>query len=66
MRTCPDGPMRSIDALSGWIANRQHNHVVRAKIAQRVLLASSYLADSAGRDGLRLSVDRYVPVPLRE
>ena len=66
MHTCPDGRRQSIDALSGWIVNRQHNHVVRAKIAQRVLLASSYLADSAGSDGLRLSVDRYVPCPAQE
>ncbi len=55
-----------VDALSGWIVNREDNHVVLAKIAQRVLLTGAYLADSACRDGLRLSVDRYVPGPAEE
>src|SRR5215831_5619561 len=64
--TRPDSRRQSIDALSGWIVNRKHNHVVLAKIAQRVLLAGSYLADSARRDGSRLSVDRYVPCSAQE
>lgn len=55
-----------VDALSGWIVNRENNHVVLAKIAQRVLLAGAYLADGTRRDGLRLSVDRYVSGPAEE
>ena len=58
--------MKLIDALSGWIVNREDNHVVLTKITQRVLLACVYLADSTRRDGLRLSVDRYVPGPAEE
>src|SRR5215471_17521950 len=52
--------------LSGWIVNREDDHVVVAEIAQRVLLASSYLADGARRYGLRFSVDRYVPCSAEE
>jgi len=59
-------PWPLVDALSGWIVNREDNHVVLAKIAQRVLLAGAYLADSTRRDGLRLPVDRYVPGPAEE
>ena len=55
-----------VDALSGWIVNRENNHVVLAKIAQRVLLTGAYLADSARRDRLRISVDRYVSGPAEE
>ena len=58
--------MKLIDALSGWIVNREDNHVVLTKITQRVLLAGAYLADSTRRDGLRFSVDRYVPGPAEE
>src|SRR5215831_8554504 len=58
--------LKSIDALSGWVVNREDNHVVPTKIAQRVLLAGAYLADGTRRDGLRLSVDRHVPGPAEE
>ena len=58
--------VKLIDALSGWIVNREDNHVVPTKITQRVLLAGAYLADSTLRDGLRFSVDRYVPGPAEE
>jgi hypothetical protein len=39
-------PVRLIDPRSGWIVNRKDNHVV-AEIVRRVVLASSYLVDSA-------------------
>jgi len=55
-----------VDALSGWSVNRENNHVVLAKIAQRVLLTGAYLADSARRDRLRISVNRYVSGPAEE
>ena len=47
-------PVRLIDPRSGWLVNREDNHVVVAEIAQRLFAALIWL-DSVRRHGLHFS-----------
>jgi hypothetical protein len=55
-----------VDALSGWIVNREDNHVVLAKIAQRVLLAGAYWQTVPVATGCVSPSIVTSPVPLRK
>jgi hypothetical protein len=66
MRITSFGLPWSIDALSGRIVNGEDNHVVLAKVAQRMLRACFDLAYAACSNAARFSVDCYVACSAKE